>query len=190
MPTVLFIHGTGVRGESYFRSVDLIGRKTREFLKGFDFKSCRWGDPYGARLNKEGASIPGYDDSGEASSALEDANIARWHLLGQDPLLELRILPRRSVIGTPPGQKIWKLLEGLPEHPKILPLLQDWSLDVTWAPFMLAVLADDDWKKTIEPITEITAAVSDRVPELIAAAFQIALGSAGYPDSQRRSARR
>src|ERR1700722_7943657 len=181
MATLLFIHGTGVRGESYFRTVDLIARKVEKFLTKYNFKSCQWGDPYGARLNEEGASIPGYEESVRADSALEDASIARWHLLSEDPLLELRILPHGAVVGIPPGTRIWKSFEELAEHPKILFLLNGWALDTAWARYMKSVLADETWKRKIEPITEMAAAISDRVARGVTAGFQIYIRQESLP---------
>jgi hypothetical protein len=181
LPTLLFVHGTGVRGESYFRTVNLIGQKVGQYLEEFTFKSCRWGDPQGARLHYGGASIPDYDESGDTRGRLEDANMARWHLLSQDPLLELRILPRTSVIGQAPGIRIWKFFEALPSHENILGTLTPWCADTAWAPFLSGVLQDPTWKKTVEAITDVPAAVSDRVARAVTAAFQIYLRHAGLP---------
>jgi hypothetical protein len=179
--TLLFVHGTGVRDESYFRTVDLISRKTEFFLKTCKFRSCQWGDPYGARLNAGGVSIPGYDDSGEATTSLEDASMARWHLLSQDPLLELRILPREAVVGTPSGLAIWNNLKVLPQHPVILTLLKEWCVDAAWTQYMNAVLADEIWKNLVAPITEVPGAVSDRLARALIAGFQIYLRQQSLP---------
>jgi hypothetical protein len=181
MATVLFIHGTGVRGESYFRTKDLVAQKVRKFLKTYEFRSCQWGDPYGARLNRDGVSIPDYKDSDEVHRAMEDASIARWQLLSHDPLLELRILPRVATVGKAPGFGIWDLLKLLPEHPHVLPILEELFVDTAWKSFTLDVLGDEMWRKTIEPISEKPAVVSDRVARALTAAFEIYIRLNGMP---------
>jgi hypothetical protein len=82
MLNLLFVHGTGVRGESYFRSLDLVSRKMAQCLPGWSVTGCNWGEPFGARLNRQGISIPDYNKSGHADVPREDADRARWYLIG------------------------------------------------------------------------------------------------------------
>src|SRR6185503_1309123 len=98
MPTLLFVHGTGVRGESYFKTIHLVAWKAKEYLPGYLVEGCQWGDAFGAWFNKDGDSILGYNESGDAAPALEDSDRARWHLLARDPLLELRVMPEDVVL--------------------------------------------------------------------------------------------
>jgi len=94
MFTLLFVHGTGVRGEAFDTSFAAVKEQVAFHLKPrqVDVQACRWGDQVGARLHQDGASVPSYeqrpgqaapDDSAKASEL-------RWSLLYDDPLYELR----------------------------------------------------------------------------------------------------
>jgi hypothetical protein len=60
MQSLLFVHGINVRGEAWFRGLDLISRETAKFLPGVSVAGCQWGNTLGAYLHRDGASIPGY----------------------------------------------------------------------------------------------------------------------------------
>jgi hypothetical protein len=181
MPTLLFVHGTGVRGESYYRTLDLICRKAKKYLPAYSVKGCQWGDPFGARLNKGGDSIPGYNESGDAAPALEDADYARWHLLAQDPLLELRVLPEEEVIGERPGKWIWGQIPPLAQNPDVKKLLEPWELAELWPQFIGALSKNKEWKNVLTVISQPAPATSDKAARAITAAFQIHLREAAYP---------
>src|SRR4029077_228305 len=143
---MLFVHGTGVRGESYFRSLDLVARKVAQYLPEWSVTGCNWGEPFGARLNREGHSIPGYSKSGHPAPALEDADRARWHLLSRDPLLELRVLPEEDVIGEIPGMWIWQQIPLLIKKSDIITLIEPWGTSKCWDPFISALVLDPEWQ--------------------------------------------
>ncbi len=114
---LLFVHGINVRGDAWFAGLGLISRKAKKFLPDYDVTGCGWGDPFGARLHREGASIPNYNPTGNSLPANAQANRALWYLLSGDPLLELRLLPAKAYIGTPPGQEIFASLPALKATP-------------------------------------------------------------------------
>ncbi len=180
MPTVFFIHGTGVRKEGYDATVKLIGAKVAQFLPGFDFASCAW-FPYGAQLNRLGDSIPEYNQTGEPLAALEEASLARWRMLSEDPLLELRILPREQQLGGPQGPKVWERIRALPTNAKVIAELKPWFVDQAWTAFLGAIVADLEWKETVSALTPPPPAISDRVARALIAAFQIHLRERGLP---------
>ena len=93
MATLLFVHGTNARTQSYSETLSLIKKKASELLKGYKVQGCEW-YPLGACLHKSGDSIPEYNQSGDPLPAEEELKLARWRLLSQDPLLELSVLPR------------------------------------------------------------------------------------------------
>lgn len=182
MATLLFVHGTGVRGESYFRSLDLVCRKVDRFLPGWTVKGCPWGDPFGARLNRNGDSIPGYGESGDASSAIEDADRARWYLLGRDPLLEMRLLPKENRIGQIPGGPwIWQQFALLAGNVEITKLLDPWAVSPAWRPFIEELWAAKEWQDVVTSITQSPPAASDKVARAVVAAFQIYLRNDSFP---------
>lgn len=85
---VVFVHGTGVRGEAYASSFAQI----KKALPGPSrLSGCFWGESEGARLTAGGVSIPAYDLTGGKGEAAEE-DIALWAVLYTDPWYELRLL--------------------------------------------------------------------------------------------------
>jgi hypothetical protein len=88
MPSIIFVHGTGARKESYDESLDQI----KDHLKR-QVIECRWGDECGVRLPKNPVSIPDFDATRAVDQgADEDRELAVWAALYEDPLCELRLL--------------------------------------------------------------------------------------------------
>lgn len=85
---VLFVHGTGVRGESYARSFALV----KQALPGdVRLSGCFWGQVHGARLAADGVSVPDYGRTGGDAQTAEE-ELALWAVLYTDPWYELRLL--------------------------------------------------------------------------------------------------
>jgi hypothetical protein len=181
MLTILFVHGTGVREKSYLKTLDLLRRKVKAFLPEYSLEGCQWGDPLGARLNRQGDSIPGYNESGDPGPALEDADRARWHLLSQDPLLEIRILPDEDVFGEIPGKWIWKQIAPLATDVGLLNLLEPWELADLWPGFINTLKDSSEWENVITAISHPRPAASDKVARAIVAGFQIYIRQRAYP---------
>ena len=182
MRTLLFIHGIGVRGDAWFSGFDLISRKVEKFLPGVEVKGCQWGDPFGARLNRAGASIPNYNKTGDAEPKAEDASRSRWFLLSNDPLLELRIVAEEDYIGEIPGLTIFALIPPLASAPPILNHLREWSVMGLWPHFIEEICADLEWKFVIESITQSAAAASEKVARAITAAYLRYLRQRAFPN--------
>jgi len=109
MPTLLFVHGTGVRETAFESTLNMIRDRLGARAPQVDVRGCYWGY-LGARLNDGGASIPLYDTARGFAQPLaitEDdaASIALWSLLADDPFFELRLLALRESEGgeLPPG---------------------------------------------------------------------------------------
>ena len=134
--TLLFIHGTGVRGKVLTDTVDRLRREAVHFLPGWKIEACKWGDPFGAALNKHGASVPGYARSGDASASLQAQQRARWMLLADDPLIELRVAPNEELFGAPPGPAIWQRVLALRTHPQLKTVLAASELEPHWPLFI------------------------------------------------------
>lgn len=91
--TLLFIHGTGVRGAAYAAAAGLIVRQMKQYgLETVRFARCLWGEEFGAKLSLEGKSIPTYSETRSPDQDVEDTSPALWDLLLQDPTFELSVL--------------------------------------------------------------------------------------------------
>lgn len=94
MATLLFVHGTGVRSDAYDVAFDSMQRQMAHFMPGVKLAPCSWGDPVGAKLRDEGASVPSYDanrkDPRGGEREVRQREAVRWNLLYQDPLYEIR----------------------------------------------------------------------------------------------------
>jgi hypothetical protein len=183
--TLLFIHGTGVRQAAFATTMRLLQHKVALHLPGWRLHGCNWGDAFGARLNLQGASIPGYAHSGNAAPALEAADNARWTLLAADPLIELRVAPVETTLGAPPGPQLWAGLQTLQQPAAALTVLQALDLDEAWSPFHDTLVQDAGWAGTVSALTHRGPAVNDKIARALAAAFQVHLREQALPGLTR-----
>ena len=108
-PSVLFVHGTGVRKESYGRSFGRVSEELGKVLT-VSMVECYWGH-LGSDLHAGGGSIPNYDKTralaGEPGDADVDYTVELWGVLYEDPLYELRMLALRpaGAVERPPGRE-------------------------------------------------------------------------------------
>lgn len=97
--TLLFVHGTGVRSESYTATLKQVESKVAEFHLPCSVESCEWGDVYG--IDFDGSSLPDPPQRSED----EEAQAYRWEYLQVDPLFDLRLWctpaaePPKKVLG-------------------------------------------------------------------------------------------
>lgn len=82
---VIFIHGTGVRDETYTAACQLISSR----MPNFTVERCYWAGAHGTRLKADGASIPGYLKSGGTSDIKAELQRCQWRELYESPLREL-----------------------------------------------------------------------------------------------------
>lgn len=114
---MLLIHGTGGRRDGFTRMLDQAQALFPEDDGGrtIQIEALPWGE-IGSKLHANGASVPGYKDSGggqvhtkpEDTEAYDDA---LWRVVFRDPYYELeleRIAPRKAGPGEPAGKRLWK----------------------------------------------------------------------------------
>jgi pimeloyl-ACP methyl ester carboxylesterase len=90
---VVFVHGTGVREQSWAKSFTVVRRRLLDLDSVISVHGCFWGGSEGAELKDGGASIPAYAETrprGDPSQADED--LALWVVLYTDPWYEIRLL--------------------------------------------------------------------------------------------------
>ena len=56
--TVVFVHGTGVRGGHYVAEFDRVRSNIVGRRPDITVLPCRWGDQLGAQMHASGASVP------------------------------------------------------------------------------------------------------------------------------------
>jgi len=100
MTTLVFVHGTGVRRDSFDNTVSVIRGYITRTVPGLSIASCYWGEPLGAVLSRAGASIP--RSSATRGPGGEDDET--WILLELDPVYELRLISASSRIS--PGSEL------------------------------------------------------------------------------------
>lgn len=188
METILFVHGTGVRTEGYEHTLDLIRAKASRFLPGFKVEGCNWGEPWGARLNFAGKSIPGPIPEGLGAAAVDSAKLALWSLLADDPLIELKVAVHNASPHGHQGKALWKAVVDLAAFPTAIEKLKNWKADALWPELIASIAADEKWRKTVE---ELSGSRVDRAAELaraVVAAFLIHLryrGESSLTGAQR-----
>lgn len=107
--SVVFVHGTGVRAESYNATLEVVRAALGK--TGREVRGCFWGAEEGATFVCGGVSVPGYRASGGGRTEADDEDIAVWGVLYGDPGYELRLLGLRPAPtsgmgrGTPPSRR-------------------------------------------------------------------------------------
>lgn len=178
--TILFVHGTGVRAASFKTSLELITIKARQFLPAYRVVGCAWGDAFGARLNAGGKSIPDYND-GVAAAAIESSEVARWSLLAEDPLLELRITAVPAPLGGPEGAQIWALVKALGDQLEPLGLTQGWALSDAWPKFVDSLIVDAQWEHVVTGLKGTAVDHAGPMSRAVTAALFVWLRETGLP---------
>lgn len=120
--SVVFVHGTGVRLESYNTTLDTVRTEFHRIRPAWEIRGCLWGEDQGARFAGGGGSVPGYTESGGGAKATtgQDAANAAWHMLYSDPGYELRLLGLRETPRTGPAR-------GIPPTKRFLSAVQDYQ---------------------------------------------------------------
>lgn len=113
MATILFVHGTGVREESYTQSLGLIRGALDQ--DRWTIAPCFWGKRFGADLDRDCASIPKFAETLDTEMPLTelDRRIALWGALYQDPMYQLRLYEIRNQREEDAGEQALKNLGRL-----------------------------------------------------------------------------
>jgi hypothetical protein len=192
MSTVLFVHGTGVRRESYEKALAQIQKGMRRYHPvQLEVEGCLWGDPVGTKLNADGLSIPEYGARGGSEPLTEEeVEIALWMHLYSDPLYELRVLSLRPVEQKsgvpgklPPGERLDRLVRALTFSPELLDKLQQGDIDAetiqsAHTEIMGSIPYQEMLKAVVDPMGVFQTAVSKAI---------VARAILRYENTQERS---
>ncbi len=177
MTTVVFVHGTGVRQPHFDATFARVAAGLADIDTSIEVLPCYWGEPFGARLSRDGASIPdGMVARGPADDPQDDAEVRRWALLELDPLFELRLVAATGAGGgevaphaVPPGRRIRQTAAQLPADPQVRAAAADAGLAETFDSAVTAVLG--------APVTADALAVGQHI-ELAAAVARAVVAEA------------
>ena len=105
--SLVFVHGTGVREESYSRNWARIStRLPQHGLGDVTMVECRWGEHVGPTYETVAVTVPGTPPPADLDHS---DGPGAWAVLVADPLFELRVAgqqPRRSAGPALPGQAL------------------------------------------------------------------------------------
>src|SRR5262245_21039072 len=107
MGSLIFVHGTGVREESFKHSLSKVGEKLLGKRADLTLVPCFWCAEFGANVPGELRSVPRAQATRSAEGlGDDDYEIGVWGLLYEDPLYELRVLgvKPKSAGAAPPNQ--------------------------------------------------------------------------------------
>lgn len=144
MGSIIFVHGTGVREQTFTPSLAQLKQKLEALkklhpsLSTWNLVGCPWGDSLGVKLHLQGKSLPDYQ--GAATKQQRD-DVMDWWLLYQDPELELRVweaVEKPPLLVAPGATPKWKAY-----HQKII----DFKPSDDLAKLMTEADMLDEWQK-------------------------------------------
>jgi hypothetical protein len=125
--TLVFVHGTGVRQAGYTATLTAVKKGIGARLPDVRVVGVDWGDKYGVSLQDVDDTLPPQILTRDASGALPltdaDLEAARWALLIDDPLFELRLAGQQSPapsglsFGALPEQAVLQRLDQVRQAP-------------------------------------------------------------------------
>ncbi|MGV9408856.1 hypothetical protein ACWDOP_02990 [Nocardia sp. NPDC003693] len=151
MATVLFVHGTGVREQSFNETFGALRENLAQIRPDVAVRPCYWGDACGSSLLARGVSIP----SGNTTRGLvepSDYSDDGWDRLDDDPLYELRLLglnnddlPERGPWMDIPGEGLKVAVRQALVHSTVVSAAASAGISIDLRPAAEAVLESDSF---------------------------------------------
>jgi hypothetical protein len=194
MATILFIHGTGIRRGSYFRTFASIQHALDDYEIAHTLKPCLWGDDLGASPPVH--AVPDVTIRAPDRTFTRAQEYARWDILYRDPLFELRLLVNRPAAGPRPpvagtaGRALWRRIEEYEHTEVVRAQIAVFGLEECWAAALKSVITNDPTaRRAVEAATEI-GEPAQAVARAIVASMLSGAFEAGLPllDAGRRDA--
>ncbi len=184
MPSIIFVHGTGVRERDYTKSFAIIERS----LPDWRVIRCLWGEDQGVRLHHDGASIPDYGSPPVSPLPQEIKEETLWELLYRDPFCELRqvaLLPREQEELPPNQQPAWQRLRQRIESYKLskalTPLIGQAELNEVWASAFARIIASSDFDGAVRQYSANRAELITTIARAIVAEAIVSAVDRGLP---------
>jgi hypothetical protein len=136
-PTLLYVHGTGVRESSHEATVAEIRSKINELELPCQFKHCLWGD---IGIHFDGLSLP----DPPAPTTEQQAQAQRWEYLQIDPLFDLKLWCLPSARGVVVGAgSLWNSVSVYQPSTVLSTLLQQEQCEHLFAPAWTKIVANE-----------------------------------------------
>lgn len=185
MPTILLVHGTGVREPAFTGMLHHVEREIRSRRDDIMIAPCYWGETCGTRLGRNGDSIPQYDTTRSIDDAEPgDYQAGLWGILYQDPLFELRTLAlgssttRAFVPGRESeGEEIGEMAQAAISSDQVRALVEQGGVGDLFDDAGRAVLASEPCHGALQ--TERTAELRSAIARAITAATLMAARESG-----------
>ncbi|MBH0779651.1 alpha/beta fold hydrolase [Nocardia bovistercoris] len=149
--TLLFVHGTGVRGEEYARTLRTIESCVASRNWPLTVAGCFWGSA-GARRDRK-LSVPNYDATKGTGLQPEQEQLERWAVLYLDPWYELRLLrgmpPTPYGGGQPPAAALRATIAAFRPSEALARLLAEDDLTDRFADALTAMRAAEVFEQAI-----------------------------------------
>ena len=178
--TILFVHGTGVRKDSYVQTAARITAGLAGIKWKAGVRPCHWGQEHGAKLALNGVSVPEFSGVAETSET-DQGQAALWQLLAVDPWFELRELAGRQsgdfAGGNAPARAVQfrATVAAVASLAKARTLLAKEVLPHYWEDAVAAVCASDPFEKATTPPRPLHGELRVAVGRAIAAQLQVLL---------------
>jgi hypothetical protein len=185
--TLLFVHGTGVRGVSYAATLRQIVLGVQRQGLDVDVRGCYWGGSQGARLRLGGGSVPGYASAGGHDPTEVDEMMALWSVLYTDPWYELRLLRNFPSSGPfpfgqePPSEQLRRSIAGFVPSEELKGQLVAASLDHFLEEALVAIQAAPEFDQAVATAPAAPLVHRQAIARAIVAFALVAREEVGQP---------
>jgi hypothetical protein len=178
-PTLLYVHGTGVRNQSQSVRLEELRSKVKEFELPCVFDECLWGDVHG--VNFKGLSLPEPFER----DLKEDAQALRWEYLQVDPLFDLKLwctpAPESSMIVGGSARFLWDKIGKYVPSVELTEMLENEGLEDLFEPAWRTVILSTLPQTAFEGAGNEDASVANVFAEAIVAQMMFDAGEAVPP---------
>ena len=158
---VLFVHGTGVRGQGWANSFTVVKQRLLGLDPAMRVHGCFWGGSEGAELKADGASIPDYGKTGGDDPSPAEEDLALWAVLYTDPWYEMRLLGDWPADGgelapgqVPPSARLSEQIENFVPSEELSQLLAGYDLRPQFDAACAALRAAPEFGRAADAATD------------------------------------